>query len=226
VSVTTVAFVPAAPLLVPEVAGGSAAVDESLRAASLRAVSRAVVDRPDRVVVVGRVSAPGEWGRESRADFSGFGVSAVPAATGSSLPWQLSVGAWLLDAAGWDGDRRYVGVGDGVPAPGAAGQMDSRSSSVIVVGDGSACRSERAPGGLDPRAQDLDSTIADLLERGDVAGLGGVDPRLAEDLMCGSVPAWSWLVAALDGETVSAAELLVDDAPYGVGYFVALWSLA
>jgi hypothetical protein len=221
VSVNAVAFVPAAPLLIPQVAGGSAGLDDELRAASLEVVARAVATRPDEVVVVAGVSIPGAWSSDSTWDFSGFGLPRVPPDPRPTLPPSLGIGAWLLDEAGWDGPRGYVGVGEAtaaVPLP-ADG-----SRSVVVVGDGSACRSERAPGHLDDRGEGFDATIADLLAGGDAAGLAALPDDLAAELMCGGLAAWRWTVAALAGSVVSKAELLKSEAPYGVGYFVALWS--
>lgn len=229
-SISAVAFVPAAPLLVPEVAGGSAGLDAELRSASLGVVREALGCGVDDVVVVACSAPPGEWSEAWTWDFAGFGVPRRPADPRPALPWSLSVGAWLLDECGWSGPRRYVGV-DGpaplapeAPAPAAPDRRSGGSTAVVVVADGSACRSERAPGHLDPRAERFDLAIADLLARGDVAGLGAVDAALAEQLMCRSLPAWAWAVGCLGDAVVSGAELTSHVAPYGVGYFVALWS--
>jgi hypothetical protein len=221
VTVNAVAFVPAAPLLIPAVAGGSAGLDAELRAASLEVVARAVATQPAEVVVVAGVSSPGEWSVDSTWDFGGFGVTRRPFDPRQPLPPSLGIGAWLLDEVGWDGPRRYVGV-DGAAA--AAATLGEGTRAVVVVADGSACRSERAPGHLDDRAEGFDTAIADLLARGDAAGLAGLSDDLAVELMCGGLPAWRWTVAALADEAVTGAELRKHEAPYGVGYFVALWS--
>jgi hypothetical protein len=196
-------------------------LDEELRAASLVAVKRAVEAEPDEVVVVAGVSKPGEWSTESTWDFSGFGVPRRTSDARPTVPPSLGIGAWLLDEAGWDGQRRYVGV---AAATAATARLADGTSSVVVVGDGSACRSERAPGHLDDRAESFDVAIADLLASGDAAGLAGLPEDLATELMCGGLPAWRWTASAVGGVAVTKAELLVHEAPYGVGYFVALWS--
>jgi hypothetical protein len=222
-TVAAVGFVPSAPLLIPAVAGGSAHVDQELRAASLEAVARAVSTSPDEVVVVASTRTAGEWGADAAWSFSGFGVQAPPAEARPALPWQLGIGAWLLDECGWTGRRRYVGVGP--PDNGSAHRRDERSSVIIAVGDGSARRSERAPGHLDPRAERFDEHVADCLARGDATGLAAIDDALAEQLWCNAVPAWRWVTASIGDAAVTDAELAVHTAPYGVGYFVALWPL-
>jgi hypothetical protein len=223
VSVQAVVFVPAAPLLVPEVAGGSAGLDDALRAAGLAAVARALDGGPDEAVVVAAAATPGEWPADATWDFAGFGVPRTDAAGRPRLPWSLGIGAWLLDECGWDGPRRYVAVG-----PDLQRRVDDglgRSAVLIAVGDGSACRTERAPGHLDARAEPFDAAIATALDLGDVAALAGLDDDLAADLLCGSLPVWRWVVAAIDATTVTAAALDLQVAPYGVGYFVATWFL-
>lgn len=223
-SIAAVAFVPSAPLLIPQVAGGSAGSDQDLRAASVQAVTRVLADPPDEVVVVA-AAPPGEWSQRATWDFSGFGVARNPVDPRPTLPWTLGIGAWLLDECGWDGARRYLGV-DPATASAGDGSAGAGARAVVVVGDGSARRSERAPGHLDERAEPFDEGVADLLARGDVGGLGRLDPTLAAELMCAGLPAWRWIAAALDGAVISAAELVHHVAPYGVGYFVASWSVA
>jgi hypothetical protein len=227
VSVRAVAFVPSAPLLVPAVAGGSASLDETLRAASRDVVARAVLAGPDEVVVVASTSPSGRWSSDATWDFTGFGVSRPPADPRSPLPWSLGIGAWLLDDCGWEGRRRYVGVDDSSTGPiDVADRVAGGAISIIVVGDGSACRSERAPGHLDDRAEPFDDGVADLLLRGDAAGFDAIDPVVAAELMCAGRSAWCWAAAAIDPASVASSELLSHTAPYGVGYFVAFWSLA
>jgi hypothetical protein len=224
VRIGSVAFVPAAPLLVPQVAGGSAALDEPLRAACLDVVARLVESAPGEVVIVARVPSAGEWSETSTWDFHGYGVPRLPQVLRSTLPAALGIGAWMLDECGWVGPRRFVGV-TAADQPALSPADGGATRSILVVGDGAACRSERAPGHLDERAEPFDEAVADLLASGDSAGLGGLDPGLAEELMCAGWPAWRWMVAALDGAAVTASEPVAQVAPYGVGYFVAFWSV-
>jgi hypothetical protein len=220
VSIAAVAFVPCAPLLIPAVAGGSADCDDDLRAASLNAVTRVTQADPHAVpIVVAATAAAAEYDAAAPWSVAGFGVGRAPA--GRSLPWPLGIGAWLLDETGWSGERRYLGVTDEAPAAAVA-----EPSVVIAVGDGSGCRTERAPGHLDPRADGFDARIADCLSRGDIEGLAATDGQLAAELLCAGLPVWRWLADALGDGPAIDAELVIHVAPYGVGYFVASWSVA
>jgi hypothetical protein len=223
-TIRSVAFVPSAPLLVSEVAGGSAGLDDALRAACRDAVERATASPVDEVRVVAGVEAAGPWSSDATWDFGGFGVEQLAVGDRPRLPWPLGIGGWLLDACGWSGPRRYVGV-DGTSAQQLTARDGQGATALLVVGDGTSCRTERAPGHFDERAEAFDRAVAELLAHGDAAGLGRLDQGLAEELVCGAVPTWKAVAAALEGSTVDAAELLADVAPYGVGYFVALWSL-
>jgi hypothetical protein len=228
VSIAAVAFVPAAPLLVPQVAGGSARLDDPLRTACVDAVTRALSSaKPVEVVIVAPGSA-GEWTQGATWDFAGFGVARRPPDPRPVLPWQLGIGAWLVDEAGWTGRRRYVGVGEpvGAQAPARTVRRDSGRTVVVAVGDGSGCRTERAPGHLDHRAEAFDDAVAAALAQGDAAGFDRIDDALARDLLCAGLPVWRWVSSALAGQPVATAEISAQVAPYGVGYFVALWVLA
>jgi hypothetical protein len=87
----------------------------------------------------------------------------------------------------------------------------------VIVGNGSACRTEKAPGYLDERAAGFDDGLRAALLAGDVSG---VDPALGRELL-----------ASLDGigrlgEILSpGCETTVDydDAPFGVQYWVMRW---
>jgi hypothetical protein len=217
VTITAVSFVPCAPLLVPDVAGGSASLDDDIRDACLT-VTRSLHDA-EEIVVVAPTDAPGQWDSEASWDFRGFGVSRDGRA-GPVLPWQLGIGAWFLDGSGWTGARRYLGVTQ------SDGYLDlpQRRVGLLAVGDGSACRTEKAPGHLDERAAGFDELVATMLRTGDVDGLGRLDGELATQLMCSGFAVWRAVRAALDEARPSGAELLVDDARYGVGYFVAAWT--
>jgi hypothetical protein len=221
VSVEAVVFVPAAPLLVPAVAGGSAGLDEAMRAASLAAVAGAIRGRCDQVIVVAAADESVEHSPASTWDFGGFGVPRRDLDPDRSrLPAALGIGAWLLDRSGWSGPRRYVGVAETRDLA-----IDpARAAILLVVGDGSACRTERAPGYLDDRAENFDTTIATALADGDLAALAGLDDALAADLLCSSLPVWRSVAAAV-ADTVISPTLDLHVAPYGVAYFVARWAL-
>ncbi|PWW23347.1 hypothetical protein JD79_02521 [Geodermatophilus normandii] len=222
----SVAFCPCPPLLLPEVAGRAAADTAALRAACAAAVDALVAGRPDAVVLVGP-GARGRYRPGDGGDFRGFGVDlAVPLdgaarPDGRRLPLSLTVGAWLLDRAGYAGPR--VGAAPEEVAA-AVADLPGRTG-LLVMGDGSARRSEKAPGHLDPAAGPFDAAVAAALARGDAAALAALDPAEGERLLAAGVPAWRAAGALLAGRDVDAA-LLLDAAPFGVGYLVASWTAA
>ena len=93
---------------------------------------------------------------------------------------------------------------------------------VVVSADGSATRTEKAPGYFDERAAGFDKVIETALAHGDAAALAGLDASLATELWCGGVPALHAMAALLPAP--SAATVSYADAPYGVAYWVATWT--
>jgi hypothetical protein len=219
------AFVPETPLLVPEVAQGAAGELDELREACRTAITK-VAAAAEHIVVVGAGPAWRTYAAASRGTLAGFGV-AVDIGLGSDgpgpveLPASLTVGAWLVRDA----------LGDGAGAIGVAARHDGAPDldlptgnlALVVVGDGSARRTTSAPGYLDERAGPFDAAVADALRRGDPGGLR-VDPTVARELLAGGAAAWHAAAALLDGGPYDA-ELFYDAAPYGVGYFVAAWTV-
>jgi hypothetical protein len=231
VSIRAVAFVPSAPLLVPSVGSGSGEQDDILRAATVEAVTSLASAAPEVIVVVAPVAAAGTWDEQVGYSFDGFGVprdrSLMDHSSmgGTALPWQLGIGAWLLDESGWTGARRYLGIDRPRPTDLHRQLIEEVEAGVVVVADGSARRSERAPGYFDARAEPFDVQIAAALAGGRPDELAAIDSDLAAELMCGGWPAWAWLAAMVEGAAVSPVGTATHVAPYGVGYFVAEWSV-
>jgi hypothetical protein len=220
----TVAFCPQPPLLLPAVAGAVSPPLAALRAAVSAAVATVLVGRPELVVVVGPGADGVRFGPGDAGDLRGFGVDLeVPFSgevhpEGRRVPLPHLLGAWLLDRAGHGGMRLGVGPGDlGAALTDVPGPLG-----LLVMGDGSARRSEKAPGHLDPAAGPFDAAVARALGAGDGAALAALDPVEGERLLAAGVPVWRAVGAALAGREVDA-ELLHDEAPFGVGYLVATW---
>ncbi|MGR6965491.1 hypothetical protein ACU610_13585 [Geodermatophilus sp. URMC 61] len=221
-----VAFCPCPPLLVPAVAGRAAADTAVLRAACAAAVDTALATRPEVVVVVGGEDGCGRFGAGDGGDLRGYGVDLdVPFAGrarpgGRRTPLAHTIGAWLLHEAGYAGHRLGVGPADladvlgDLPGPVA----------VLAVGDGSARRSLKAPGHLDPTAQPFDDAVAAALAAGDPDTLAVLDPAEGARLLAAGVPTWRAVGAALAGREVSG-RLHAHEAPFGVAYLVADWSV-
>ncbi|MET0740608.1 MAG: hypothetical protein ABWZ26_03540 [Candidatus Nanopelagicales bacterium] len=226
-------FVPATPLLVPDLGAGAAPELAGLRAACREVLADLAAARSERVVIIGGGHVPREHPADAAGSFAGFGVDLTVGGPGRvSLPPTLSLGAWLLDDAGWTGDRLYCEVAsaeeDGTAASRRILTWPGRSA-LLVVADGSATRTAKAPGGFDSRSVDFDGDMARAFESGDLR-LGPIDTEsgasLAAQLHVGGVAAWRLTAQVLGstGRPVTRARLLRHEAPYGVGYFAASWT--
>lgn len=230
------AVCPCPPLLVPEVATGAAPELDSVRAACLDAVGVLAAARPDLLVVIGPAEpdAAGPYPSGTAGDFRGFGVDTEvrlgPGEPGGRpLPYPLAVGAWLLARAGWTSAPVEGLAVDERLAPGACAAEGRTTAgraervALLVMGDGSACRTVKAPGYLDNRATTFDESVARALAAADSGALAALDPVLAAELKAAGRAPWQVLAGAADGTTPTGT-LLADEAPYGVGYLVATWS--
>lgn len=230
------AVCPCPPLLVPDVAAGAAPELDAARSACADALGVLAAARPDLLFVVGPAEQDGRGPHlaGARGSFHGFGVDVdvrlgVGAGQERPLPPSLAVAAWLLGRAQW-ADAPVEGLGVGDPLAGdrclAVGrELGARAERValLVMGDGSACRSLKAPGYLDERAADFDRGAARALGAADVDALKALDESLAYELKAAGRAPWQVLAGAAEGAGL-AGQLLYEDAPYGVGYFVVAWS--
>ncbi|GAA3531011.1 hypothetical protein GCM10022263_19510 [Nocardioides daeguensis] len=89
--------------------------------------------------------------------------------------------------------------------------VDEDETGVLVVGNGSAKRTEKAPGHFDARAEAFDAALRE--------SFAGIDAALAAEL---------WADTACLGALppLAEAEVTYDDAPFGVQYWVATWRAA
>ncbi|MCW2857508.1 MAG: hypothetical protein JWR52_3123 [Marmoricola sp.] len=111
----------------------------------------------------------------------------------------------------------YASIEDPVPELRAAVAEATRwlGSGRLVVANGSAKRTEKAPGYFDDRAAAFDGALGAALRAGDLSGL---DLSLAGEL-------WADVAGLTELAGVRASEVQVDydDAPYGVQYWVVRW---
>ncbi|GAA1970853.1 hypothetical protein GCM10009798_34530 [Nocardioides panacihumi] len=93
--------------------------------------------------------------------------------------------------------------------------------SFLVVANGSACRTEKAPGYLDPRAEAFDKELGAALRGPDPEAIRAIDPVTAGELWADTtgLPALADLL-----EGARTVDIGYEDAPYGVQYWVARWS--
>ncbi|MFG2918634.1 class III extradiol dioxygenase subunit B-like domain-containing protein [Kitasatospora sp. NPDC048298] len=227
------AVCPCPPLLVPEVAAGAAPELDGLRAACDEALAALVEAAPQLVVVVGTGPVAEVWTEGGAGSFHRYGVPLVAKLPGErvegpELAPSLTVGAWLLERAGVSLPTHACAVPADAPADrmlglgqGLAGLADRVA--LLVLGDGSACRSVKAPGYLDERAEDFDTALAAALGTADLPALAVLDAGLAAELKADGRAPWQVLAGAAEGAGLTG-RLGYQDAPYGVGYFVASWS--
>lgn len=129
---------------------------------------------------------------------------------------------------GWLGeDVQVVGSGQGRRV--AQAVLGARTvaeggaePSYLVVANGSACRSERAPGHLDERSRAFDDALRDALLGPTPEAMRDLDRPLAAELLA-DLTAVPELAGLLTGARTVAVDY--DDAPYGVQYWVARWSV-
>lgn len=231
------AVCPSPPLLVPEVAAGAAEELADTRAACVDAVGVLAAARPDLLVAVGPVT-DNEWAgaypEGSSGSLRGYGVPLTVtlgegSVAGRPLPPSLTVAAWLLERTSWSAAPV---AGQGVPERSSSADClrlgrqlatDAERVALLVLGDGSATRSLKAPGYFDERAEGFDAGLARALGAADSAALRALDPVLAAELQVSGRSSSQVLAGAAESADL-AGELLHDSAPYGVGYLVATWS--
>jgi hypothetical protein len=148
------------------------------------------------------------------------------AAARPALPPGPGIGAYLLDQAGYHGERLIWSVSADEPVAGCrklgadlAGR-DTKTG-LLVIGDGSARRGPRAPGHFDERAAAFDAAAERAVRAGDTRALLDLDPGLARDLMATGRAAWQVLAGALEGCTSLNVEVPYAADPFGVAYLVA-----
>ncbi|MEV6684155.1 hypothetical protein AB0N28_02235 [Streptomyces sp. NPDC051130] len=159
----------------------------------------------------------------------GDGPGDGPGEGARPLPPALAVGAWLLDHARWGAApvegfavAQSLETGKALRTGRDLAAREDRVA-LLVMGDGSACRTLKAPGYLDERADAFDAAAAAALATADTAALAALDVTLAAELQAAGRAPWQVLAGAAEGAGLDG-RLLYEDAPYGVGYFVAAWS--
>lgn len=219
----TIAIVPSAPILVPQLAGAAATELSDLRAAAMAAVEVL----PERWIAVGAGPVAGLFGPEAVGTFAGFGaditVALSPNATQPArLPLAVLIAGWLRGAACpqarvhahvWADPDTAVGQGERLRAE-INGSPDPIG--VLIVADGANTLTAAAPGGHRPGDIGVQRALDDALAGGDAAALTELPPQV------GGRAGFSAL-AGLARPAPRATKELYRGAPYGVGYFVGLW---
>lgn len=199
-----------------------------MRAAALAAAAAL----PARWIAVGAAADDRVIEPATRGTFAGYGVdlavTLAPDAPGtvSALPLCALFAGWLrgqINPGGQVQVRAYASGLD-VKAAVARGQelraeIDrvAEPIGVLVVADGATTLTPPAPGGYDPEAEPVQAALDDSLAAADAAALerlsDGIVGRVAYQVLAGLV-----------GTGRYSARELARGAPYGVGYFVGVWT--
>ncbi|MGW4774000.1 hypothetical protein ACWEO2_38920 [Nocardia sp. NPDC004278] len=248
------ALVPSPPILVPELCGGlahaaGAGPDDApavLRAAALAAVG-ALAEVTRHWTVIGVGEAAQVVGQDAVGTFRGFGADVrvalsddalararhSPDAADPQLPLPALIAGWLRGQIAPDAVASTTLVAADTPADRCARiGADLRSAldgspepaGVLVIADGAATLTVKAPGYLDERAADVQRELDRALAEGDTAGLLALDPALCAELALSGRAAYQVLAGLFAADPKAPyVETLYSDAPFGVGYQVSVW---
>jgi hypothetical protein len=218
------------------VASGAATELADLRTACAGAIATVYAADPEVIVIVGAGAETRRFVASDFGTFDLFGVRAAYAlggrdtlAVGDRMPLSLAIGAFLLLDAPPRPHRSALSVAASASVAECAGLgrglvEGSARVGLIVMGDGSACRSDKAPGYAHEAAQPFDDAVTKAFAEADVATLGDLDIALATELLVAGRPAWQVLAgAALESGAPWRGRVAYDAAPYGVQYTVATW---
>lgn len=226
------AFVPSAPVLVPEVSAGAAHELDDLREACDAAVECLLDAALDALIVIGSAPRSGPYPGDARGSFAPWGVDLEvgPGDATPMLPLALTLGRWFLSRCEWPGEALLFGIAaDEAPercaSLGAALAERGDRVGLLVVGDGSAKRTAKAPGAFDDRAESFDAAIDVALADASGGALAALDSALAAELLVDGRAAWQVTagLAATNAAGALEGRLLRSEAPYGVHYAVASW---
>ncbi|GAA4113251.1 hypothetical protein GCM10022415_08460 [Knoellia locipacati] len=229
--ITDVVIVPGAPLLLPEYQGRTAAAPgllercvEAVRDAVAKAAHVVVVHATDREPRSTRPALGARVADHLLAETHvGFSVEHVAVAWDAPREECVALGREVAERA--DHVTSGGAAQGSVLAPG--GDAKARPTTLLVVADGSARRSEKAPGHLDPRSHEVDGVIVEAIRGAGEDGLArllDLDPDLCADLLVAGRAPLQVLAAAV-GAAGPAAALGVTSCevsdPFGVLYVVA-----
>jgi hypothetical protein len=172
-SLVGAALVPAAPVLVAELSGRLRPA-ASPREAARRAIVGVIATAPDIIVVVAEGDRDESFDSTSALRLHRLGgMHRDDYAPGSrTLPVPLAIGAALLRDAGWVGATSYVAV-DAATTPVdalARGEdlvVGEKRVGLLLLGNGSACCTAKAPGSLHPDAEAFNAALLSAIVSGD-----------------------------------------------------------
>lgn len=181
-SVVSAALVPAAPVLLRSL-GGRMDPGADIRNAALQSVHAMLDTGPERIVVIAEGDHDEEFDESAMLGLhrlGGLPGSFVRDGDGQRmLPIPLAIAASILSEAGWSEPTTLVLVDESIAAEqalqrGRELQTLSERVGILLVGNGSACSTAKAPGSLHPDAETFNQRVLELLTeaaREDIAAL-------------------------------------------------------
>jgi hypothetical protein len=200
------AVCPHPPSLISEIAGDEPRQDVvDLRSQCLAAIDAVHAASPELLCIVasGTVTGP-----------------VTAAALGDFEP--LAVGRWLVSQRDWTASWQAVTVAANAEATECSrlgAELAARADRValLVMSEGSQRGFVDRPRPFDPRAEHSDATVVDRLRSGESAGLLELGQAGSKGLNPLRV------LAGAAGDSSYDTEIFYDAAPFGVGYYVAVW---
>jgi len=207
VSLVGAALVPAAPVLIAEISG-------RLRPASApREAARSVIEQliscaPDVIVVVAEGDHTEVFDNSAAMHLHRLGgMHRDDYAPGARiLPIPLAIGEALLRAAGWVGRTHYQLLDASTAAVEAANagrelaDVEPRVG-LLLLGNGSACSTPKAPGSFHPQAQEFNTELVRVIEAGDLAAIREWTPGSFVDQLSDVRVPLQVMVGAVDGKS-------------------------
>lgn len=220
-SILSAVIVPAAPALLPGL-GGAADPLADLRERARDLVARTVgsAKGDPRLVIVGAGNETRAWPTHAPSGAARFTTGRVP---DGALPTDLEIGRVLAPSTGGELALQSVAA-DASPAECAAlGQELSagRATILLVVADGPATLTEKAPGHLQPDAARVAQDLAGAMAGADAAALADLDPVTCDRLWMRGRSALQVLAGAATG---LRGEVFAEESPFGVQYLLARWT--
>ena len=227
-SIVSAALVPAAPVIVPGLSGHTMPAPE-VRSAALDAIQRMIDAGVDEVIVLAEADRDGlfdstaPWGLHRIGGLHPF--SEAGAVFDQLLTMPLAIGASMLRDAGWTGTTYFHALERTISADAAAevGRglgTTKRSVGLLLLGNGSACCTEKAPGSFHPQANEFNTSLVGMIRQGNRAAMMALPTQgAAEQLSDIRVPLQVFAGATPEHRLVSSIGFTGDFA--GVYYICA-----
>ena len=150
-------------------------------------------------------------------------VAELRTACQNAVAWLVQTGPVMILA---DAQGRRIGehlvreAGGSTRVPDSPYDLRESDATVLAVGNGSACRTEKSPGHFDERAAAFDAGLARCLRDGRSDALAAIDRELARELWASVDP----IIEMARVPDISLVQVDYDDDPYGVQYWVVRWA--